>query len=158
MDHSHQPPQRSTQQNAAPQAEPQPETPEVFQQARQQARPQAAQSPEPPVRTLRDGALSASIWERQNGEGPSYSTKVVRKWRDDAGQFHESNSYSEYDLPRLADLARNASDVISGLKQGRQQEAPRFGEEQPPQTSAQQDYLQERQQPAGPTNGRRQRR
>ena len=75
---------------------------------------------ERPIRTIKDGAISASVWERQSDDGPQYSAKVVRKWRDEEGRFHESNNYSEYDLSRLADVARNTCDVILGLQHGRE--------------------------------------
>lgn len=70
----------------------------------------------PPLRTVRDGTLSASIWERQGEDGPFYNTKIVRNWQDKDGQWHESSSFSEGDLRRLPDLARNSGDIIAAQR------------------------------------------
>ncbi len=68
----------------------------------------------PPIRTVRDGNLSSSIWEhqRQDDDGMFYSAKIVRNWQDDKGQWHESSSFSENDLRRIPALAENTSDII----------------------------------------------
>ncbi len=109
---------------------------------------------ERPIRTVSDGAISAKVWERQNedGEGPNYSTKIVRTWRDEKGQFHESNNYSEFDLKRLANVAQNTSDVIAGLRQSHdpsQSQVPQNSQEvsnpAPENTQNRDQYIEERQ-------------
>ena len=81
----------------------------------------APDKPQAPLRTIRDGALSSSVWERQSEDGPFYTAKVVRSYKDEAsGEWRESNSYSENDLRKLANLARNTSDIMVGLRHDRE--------------------------------------
>ena len=83
--------------------------------------PDTSKDPQAPIRTIRDGAISSSIWEQQGEDGPFYTAKVVRSYKDEAsGEWRESNSYSENDLRRLADVARNTSDIMVGLRHDRE--------------------------------------
>ena len=61
-----------------------------------------------PVDTLRDGNLKASIWRNEGENGPSFSTTFARTWRDDQGQFHDSQSYAGTDMLRVGELSRAA--------------------------------------------------
>ena len=106
------------------------------------ANPPERERGERPIRVIRDGSIASSVWERPSQDGPNYSAKVVRNWKDEDGKFHESNSYSEYDLPRLAEVARNTCDVISGLRH--EQSVTR---ESRSQESSSEQYARERQNP-----------
>ena len=110
----------------------------------------APEKGEAPLRAIRDGSLSSSIWPRQNDEGETfYTAKIVRNYRDNEGKFHETNSYSESDLRRLPDLARNTSDIMTALRHDQQlardvQIQRRTELENDPHTPAQEAYQQKR--------------
>lgn len=46
-----------------------------------------------PVETIRDGAIKASIWKNEGEKGPFYSVKITRTYTDDAGNYHDSDSF-----------------------------------------------------------------
>lgn len=59
-----------------------------------------------PLDTLRDGALKATIWRREQQDGkPFYSVQLTRSYTDDAGKWHETGSFSGSELLRIARLA-----------------------------------------------------
>lgn len=67
----------------------------------------------PPLRTLRDGSLSSTIWPQDSVDGDRFFTsEIVRNWQDDHGKWHKSSSFSERDLPRLMALIETTQDVI----------------------------------------------
>lgn len=72
----------------------------------------------PPIRTLRDGSISSSIWahpSQTEGEW-FYTSKIVDNWQDGKGQWHESSSFSEHDLPRLKAIIQTTEDVIAAQR------------------------------------------
>jgi hypothetical protein len=109
------------------------------------ANPPERERGERPLRVIRDGSIASSIWERPGQDGPNYSAKVVRNWKDEDGKFHESNSYSEYDLPRLAEVARNTRDVISGLRHEQSQNRDPQNQKAPDRGESREQYVGQRQ-------------
>jgi len=75
-----------------------------------------------PIETLRDGNLKASIWRNEGENGPSFSTTFARTWRDDQGQFHDSQSYAGTDMLRLGELSRSAYHRTNELRREYAQE------------------------------------
>lgn len=69
-----------------------------------------------PVETIRDGAIKASIWKNEGEKGPFYSVKITRTYTDDAGNYHDSDSFSGSELLRVARLAGKAYDRASELR------------------------------------------
>lgn len=69
-----------------------------------------------PVATLRDGALKVSIWGNRNEKGVFYSADLVRSYTDEAGDWHDSRSFSGGDLLRAARLLNLAYDQIGELR------------------------------------------
>ena len=70
-----------------------------------------------PIRKLTDANITASIWrnERDNG-GPFYTVTFSRFYKDEAGNYRDTTSFSGVDLLRLAQLAQNAYAVIDNLR------------------------------------------
>lgn len=69
-----------------------------------------------PVDTIREGNLKATIWLNGTKDGekaPFYSVQITRTWRDDKGDFHDSDSFSGTELLRVARLAHIAYDEIA---------------------------------------------
>ncbi|WP_299671770.1 hypothetical protein [uncultured Roseobacter sp.] len=85
------------------------------------AQPKEEPAPNRPVDTLRDDNLKASIWRNEGENGVSYSTTFVRTWRDDQGQWHDSQSYSGTDMLRLGELSRSAYHRTNELRQEHKQ-------------------------------------
>lgn len=75
-----------------------------------------------PVDTLRDGNLKASIWRNEGENGPNFSTTFARTWRDDQGQFHDSQSFAGTDMLRLGELTRTAYHRTNELRREHAQE------------------------------------
>ena len=62
----------------------------------------------PPVAKIRDGLITASIWEQQSEKGAFYSVTFERRYKDADGNWKSSHSYDSRDLltlSKLADLA-----------------------------------------------------
>lgn len=71
-----------------------------------------------PFRTIRDGNISSSIWEKPSQTAGEffYPSKIVRNWQDENGTWHESSSFSERDLSRLIGVAETTKDVIAARR------------------------------------------
>lgn len=69
-----------------------------------------------PIRTLRDGAIFASIWENTREEGSFLNVSFGRTYTDAAGNPQNAESFGGLDLLRVARLAAQAYDVIVELK------------------------------------------
>jgi len=70
-----------------------------------------------PKDTLRDGLLRATIWKNEGEKGAFFSVNLSRSYQDDAGNYHDSDSFSGSELLRIAHLATRAYDRISELRQ-----------------------------------------
>ncbi len=58
-----------------------------------------------PTETLRDGSLKATIWKNEGEKGAFFSVTLTRTYKDDAGNYHDSDSFSGSELLRIAHLA-----------------------------------------------------
>ena len=69
-----------------------------------------------PAVKLKDGLLSATVWENQTEEGKTfYSTTLSRAYQKD-DEWKESNSFNEDDLLAISRLAGKAYDSIKRLR------------------------------------------
>ena len=70
-----------------------------------------------PIKTFRDGALAASVWLRQTSAGVFYDVTFSRCWKsEETGTFAYSQSFSDYHLDALAELAQEAAVWIADQK------------------------------------------
>ena len=69
-----------------------------------------------PVDTIRDGRLSASIWENQSGDQTFYSVTFERLYKAEDGSLKNSTSFSGTEPLRLAELSRVAYRRIGELR------------------------------------------
>jgi len=67
-----------------------------------------------PVRTIRDGVVSVSIWKNEAEGGKNfYSLKPQKRYtKDDGDTWETSNSYSQRDAILLANLLTDAANWI----------------------------------------------
>ena len=71
-----------------------------------------------PTQTLRDGALSASIWKNPKAEGGHfYSVTFGRTYTDANDKPQTSDSFSASELLRLAHLAAKTYDRLAELRE-----------------------------------------
>lgn len=70
-----------------------------------------------PLETLRDGALKATIWKQDGEHAPFYRVNLTRSYRDDAGNWHDTDSFTGSDLLKVALLATRAYERTSALRQ-----------------------------------------
>ena len=70
-----------------------------------------------PVDTIRDGSLKATIWANFGDNGTFYSVQLTRTYQDEQGNYHDSDSFSNAQLLRIARLAHIAYDETLILRQ-----------------------------------------
>lgn len=61
-----------------------------------------------PVKTLRDGAIKAAIWQNESENGPFFAVTFGRTYKDSEGKLHDSDSFSGTQLLQVARLADKA--------------------------------------------------
>ena len=76
-----------------------------------------------PIDTLRDGSLKATLWKNSSENGTFYSVNLARTYKDEAGNYQDSDSFSGSDLLRIARLAGKAYDRASELRRRDQLDA-----------------------------------
>ncbi|MEM7745637.1 MAG: hypothetical protein AAF409_18210 [Pseudomonadota bacterium] len=76
-----------------------------------------------PTETLRDGALRATVWENQNDKGESFTSVTLAKtYEGRDGKLQDGHSFSQSDLLRVAELAREAHGVVRDIRRERTNE------------------------------------
>ena len=65
-----------------------------------------------PVKTLRLGRIKAAIWANESGNKKFYAVTFARTYRDEAQNFHDTDSFGRGDLPLVAKLAEQAHAFI----------------------------------------------
>lgn len=78
----------------------------------------------PPTDTLRDGNIKASIWENDGEKGPFYTTTFAKTYRDEEGNYRDTNGFNKGDLLRLAELARASYSRTGQLQREAGQDGP----------------------------------
>ena len=76
-----------------------------------------AQQRAKPLAVLRDGAVKATIWENQGEKGPYLSTKFAKTYQDGNGQVKDTGGFSQSDLLKVSELARQAYHENRELRQ-----------------------------------------
>jgi len=69
----------------------------------------------PPIDTLRDGPLKATIWKNETDKGAFYNIDLTRAFKTDDG-FQDTTSFRSSDLLRVAFLAQQAHARVIELK------------------------------------------
>ena len=70
-----------------------------------------------PVETIRDGALSASIWKNDGENGAFYNVTLQRVFTDAEDNVKNSESFGQADLLKLSRLCHKSYDKIDRLRQ-----------------------------------------
>ncbi|MCA9274265.1 MAG: hypothetical protein KDA31_14615 [Phycisphaerales bacterium] len=69
-----------------------------------------------PILSLTDGRIKAAIWKNQSEKGAFYSVTFTRSYRDDTGDWHDTESFSGTELLILGRLSVRAYDAIAKLR------------------------------------------
>jgi len=69
-----------------------------------------------PVHTVRHRSIKAAIWKNETSNGPMYNVTVVRSYRDDNGDWKDTQSIGYDDLMNVAALMYEAHAYISSLR------------------------------------------
>lgn len=66
-------------------------------------------APNKPLATYKDSKLKATLWANQNRDGDTYfSINLAKVYQDRNGNWQETNSFSETDILRINELAKEA--------------------------------------------------
>lgn len=72
--------------------------------------------PKKPEFVHRDGSLKATVWRNEGEKGPYFTTSFARTYTDKDGNPRDTQSFSQTDLLRLAELGRETYGMINDLK------------------------------------------
>lgn len=70
-----------------------------------------------PALTIRDGSLKATVWKNQGEKGDFYSVQIIRTYRDEQENWHDSDRFSGSELLRVSRLAQKAYDYTADLRE-----------------------------------------
>lgn len=70
--------------------------------------PRSGEERRQPIHRIRIRSTTAAIWQNHSERGPWYSVTISRSYRDAAGNWQTSESFSGTDLLVLAEVARAA--------------------------------------------------
>lgn len=70
-----------------------------------------------PAATIRDGAIKATIWKNKGEKGDFHSIRFTRTWKDDKGNYQDSDNFTGAELLRVAYLATKAYEHLASLRQ-----------------------------------------
>lgn len=70
-----------------------------------------------PAATIRDGAIKATIWWNKGEKGDFHRVQLTRTWKDDQGNYRDSDIFSRAELLRVAHLAAKAYEQLASLRQ-----------------------------------------
>ena len=65
-----------------------------------------------PVKTFRLGRVKAAVWENEIDLKKYFNVTFSRTYRDEAGNYHDTDSFGRDDLPLVAKLADQAHTFI----------------------------------------------
>jgi hypothetical protein len=65
-----------------------------------------------PAKTLRLGRIKAAVWENEVDNKKFFNVTFARTYRDEARNFHDTDSFGRDDLPLVAKLADQAHTFI----------------------------------------------
>lgn len=65
-------------------------------------------TPKRPEDTLRDGSLKATIWRNESENGPYLNTVLSKAYKDQDGNWRETDRLGQNDRLRVSELARAA--------------------------------------------------
>ena len=65
-----------------------------------------------PIRIKAARGVHAKLWKNRNEHGEWYNVTISRVYKDDVGEFQDSDSFSRDDLLQVAFIAQKAFELI----------------------------------------------
>lgn len=75
-----------------------------------------------PEKTISDGAIKATIWKRETQKGTFYATTFTKTYKDNKGEYQNSQNFSGTDLLKVAELAKQSYQASRDLYYEHRQE------------------------------------
>ena len=69
-----------------------------------------------PVKKINDGRITAAIWKNFGEKGTFYSVTITRSFKDEQGNYKDTDSFSGTDLLIVGRLAVKAYDAIADMR------------------------------------------
>ncbi|MEO1597606.1 MAG: hypothetical protein AAFR78_03550 [Planctomycetota bacterium] len=69
-----------------------------------------------PVKKINDGRITAAIWKNFGEKGTFYSVTITRSFKDEQGNWKDTDSFSGTDLLKVSRLSLKAYDAIEELR------------------------------------------
>ncbi len=74
-------------------------------------------SKQKPIKEFRAGGIQVAIWKKETEENGKtiikYSISIQKSFRDDSGNYQDTNNYFPDELPKLALLIHKAYETIT---------------------------------------------
>ena len=70
-----------------------------------------------PVNKINDGRITAAIWKNFGEKGAFYSVTITRSFKDEQGNYKDTDSFSGTDLLIVGRLAVRAYDAIVEMRE-----------------------------------------
>ncbi len=72
------------------------------------------ENPKPnlPIYEIRIASVKAAVWETVTDKGIFHNVTFSRVYRDQEGQWKNTRSYREHDIPALVECANDAQDWL----------------------------------------------
>lgn len=86
-------------------------------------------SNQPPVDTIRDRNLRADIWRNEKDGKADFVVEFYRTYKDDAGNYHKTNTLRDSDVLRAEKVLDRAYDKLTELKRDVYREPGRTSEQ-----------------------------
>ena len=69
-----------------------------------------------PVKKINDGRITAAIWKNFGEKGTFYSVTITRSFKDELGNYKDTDSFSGTDLLIVGRQAVKAYDAIADMR------------------------------------------
>ena len=104
-----------------------------------------------PELVVRDGSLKATLWKNDSEKGAYFTTTFARTYSDDQGNPRDTQSFSQTDLLKLAELGRETYGIINDLKREQSQRVEQSQDEPQSHSNDREAFKQQRAQSNGQT-------
>src|SRR5688572_6625326 len=69
-----------------------------------------------PIHEVRHGRIRAAVWQNQTEKGSMYTVSVTRSYKDQDGNWHDSQSFGFDDLLTVAKAMYDSHSIISAMQ------------------------------------------
>ncbi len=66
-----------------------------------------------PIHKIQRGSIEAAVWENTTGGKVWHNVQIFRRYKNDQGEYRETNTYALADLVQVARVAELAEDWLT---------------------------------------------